>query len=93
MIVKLSDGRGARIAKRWEEPRRFDGRAHVGAYTGEEFRHADIGRTASGAWVILPDSQWQGERPEPYEVEPAEAAGWFAACGLELPAELEEVLA
>lgn len=88
MIVRLGDGRAARVVESWQDGRRFDGRNNVSCYTGEEFRGADLGRTESGLWILLPWSSWQGERPSAYEVTPSQAAGWFAAQGLELPPEL-----
>jgi len=91
-VVRLQDGRAARIVESWDEPQDFNGRNYVGAYSREEFRSVHLGRSESGRWVFLPHSNWQGERPLPYEVSAAEAAGWFAACGLELPEELESVL-
>jgi hypothetical protein len=88
-IVRLDDGRAAAIVTKWTEPESWTGRNDVGAYTGDEYRRCDLGRTETGAWIMLPSSSWQGERPLAYEVGPERAAGWFAACELALPAELE----
>jgi len=87
--VQLDDGRAAEIAERWNEPTVWDGKNQVGMFTREEFRQADLAQTRTGLWVIIPSSSWQGERPRPYEVDDTVAAGWFAACELELPADLE----
>jgi hypothetical protein len=91
-LVRLEDGRAARIAERWRDGSRFDGRSHVSRYSGQEFRGADLGRSERGCWVLLPWSAWQGESPLAREITAAEAAGWFAAQEIELPAELAEAV-
>jgi hypothetical protein len=88
-IVMLDDGRAATIVTKWTEPSRWNGRNDVGAFTNDQYRRCDLGRTETGAWIMLPSSSWQGEHPLAYEVGPERAAGWFAACGIALPAELE----
>ena len=42
--------------------------------------------------MLLCSSDWQGEHPSAELIDEATAAGWFAACGLPLPAELEGVI-
>ncbi len=92
MLVKLVDGRAAEIRQEWREPTVWNGKAKVGRYCREEYRQANLGLTESGLWVILPSSGWQGERPEPYEITAEKAAGWFAACEIELPEPLRGVV-
>jgi hypothetical protein len=91
-LVRLEDGRAARIVERWGDGTEFDGRNMVSRYTGQEFRGADLGRSETGRWILLPWSSWQGESPLAREVTAEEAAGWFAAQELELPAELAEAV-
>lgn len=92
MFVQLDDGRAAEIITTWEEPKIFDGHNHVGRFTRNAFRSVDLGRTRTGLWVMLPKSSHQGERPQPHTVTAAAAAGWFAACEMTIPQELQDAI-
>ena len=91
-LVHLDDGRAAEIVKQWNETTYFNGSNRVGSYTHEEFRHADLGLSKTGAWVLLRSSQSQGAHDTAEEITAAEAAGWFAACSIELPDELDSAV-
>jgi len=92
-ILKLEDGRAVEVVEEWREGETWDGNNHVGRFTRSPWDITSLVRTRTGLWVIVPSSSWQGKRPQPYEISPAEAAGWFAACEIDVPEELaEEVL-
>jgi hypothetical protein len=88
IIVRLEDGRGAQIVELWEETtQRLHGRI-VSCYTKDESRGADLGRSKTGLWILLPWSHYQYSDPQPRVITREEAALWFAACGIDLPEEL-----
>jgi hypothetical protein len=91
-LTILEDGREVYLTETWVEPSIKRRGRRISAYSHDEFRGAFLGRSEDGSWILLPWSHHQNEDPLPREISPEEAAGWFAACDIDLPEELEGYL-
>jgi len=91
-IIRLEDGRAAEIVEEWTETVGWNGRNNIGRYSRDQWSGADLGLTRTGCWVLMHRSARQGSRPWNEEISPEQAAGWFAACGIELPEALRSVV-
>lgn len=65
-------------AEVYEENTYWDGNNHISKATGSQTEHEKLYLTASGKWVLVSSSQWQGSTDSAELVDEDFAIRWFA---------------
>ena len=74
-------------AEKFNEDTYWDGNNHISKATGSQWEHETLYRTASGRFLVLSASQWQGTRDSWREIQKTEAVSWLMQNGHEEEAE------
>jgi hypothetical protein len=91
----LMDGSGwfdVDKAKHFEEDTYWDGSNMCSEATKDQWTHEGLYLTASGAWVLMHSSQWEGSQDRYELISPEEAARWLVTCDHAIPAQLESLV-